>query len=74
MAIATLATEAKATALIAACREALAKGTEIRGQLLKNVIDQLESCTVNDLTARVDVPVNNPLDGRNAAEATIASA
>lgn len=72
MAIAALATETKATALIAACRNALAKGTEIRGQLLKDVIDQLESVTVNDVTARTDVPPVSFVDGRNQAEFVIA--
>jgi len=74
MAIATLATETKATALIAKCRQRLAVGGEIRGQDLKNVIDQLESATVNDLSGRTDVPIDNPTDGRNKDEATIASA
>lgn len=72
MAIAALATETKATALIALCRQRLAVGGEIRGQNLKNVIDQLESATVNDLTARTDVPPVSPIDGRNNDEFIIA--
>lgn len=72
MAIAALATETKATALIARARLALSKGTEIRGQLLKDIIDQLESVTVNDVTSRTDVPPVSAIDGRNAAEAVIA--
>lgn len=72
MAIADLATEAKATALIAKCRLRLAQGGEIRGQDLKDVIDQLESVTVNDVTARTNVPPVSEIDGRNAAEKTTA--
>ncbi len=74
MAIATLATEAKATALIAACRAALARGGVIYGQLLKNVIDQLESASVNDLSSRTNVALDHINDGRDAAEVVIANA
>ena len=70
MGISVEATEAKATALIAKCRSALAQGSSIRGQYLKDIIAQLESATVNDLSGRTDVLADNFNDGRNADEAT----
>lgn len=72
MAIASLATETKATALIAAARDALAKGTKLGGQFLKDVIDQLESATVNDLSGRTNVSPDSAVDGRDAAEKSTA--
>jgi hypothetical protein len=75
MAIASLATETKATALLTECRRCLAVGVDLRGQFIKDVIDQLESATVNDLSvARTDVTPNTRLDGRNTAEAAIQAA
>lgn len=68
MAIASLATEAKATALITACRDALSRGGSIRGQHLKDIIDQLESATVNDLSGRTNVSPDTRRDGRSTAE------
>jgi hypothetical protein len=69
MAIATEATEAKAVALVAECRRCLAIGVDLKAKFIKDVIAQLESATVNDLAARVDITPNNGLDGRNAVEA-----
>lgn len=74
MAIATLATEAKATALITECRRCLALGVDLKGQYLKDVIDQLESATVNNLSSRTDVTPSTILDGRDTAEAAIQAA
>lgn len=72
--ISTLATEAKATALLTVCRDALAVGGSIRGQNIKNAIDQLKSATVNDLSGRTNITLNNKTDGRDTAEAAIADA
>lgn len=72
MAISSLATEAKATALIAAARDALAKGTGLSGQYLKDIIDQLESATVNDLSGRTNVSPDSKVDGRDSDERTTA--
>ncbi len=70
MAIASAATETKATALIAECRRCLSVGVDLKAFYIKQVIDQLESATVNDLSGRTNVSPDNPTDGRNAAEAT----
>ncbi len=72
MAIATLATEAKATALIVECRRCLAIGVPLQSHFLLDIIDQLESATVNDLSGRTDVTPNSLLDGRDAAGKTTA--
>jgi len=72
MAISALATEAKATALIAECRRCLKLGVPLQGQYLLDIIDQLESATVNDLSGRTNVSPNSTIDGRNAADATTA--
>lgn len=74
MAIATLATEAKATALITECRRCLAAGVELKAFYIKQVIDQLESATVNDLSGRTNIAIDNINDGRDPAETTIANA
>jgi hypothetical protein len=71
MAIATLATEAKATALIAECRRCLKLGVSLQGQYLKDVIDQLESATVNDLSGRTNIAPDSAVDGRDTAEKVI---
>lgn len=72
MAIASLATETKATALITEARRCLALGTGMTGQFLLNLIDQLESATVNDLSGRTNITPDSKLDGRNAADAATA--
>ncbi len=69
MGISAEATETKATALIAECRRCLAVGAPLAGNYIKDVIAQLESATVNSLTARTDVSPDNKVDGRNAVEA-----
>lgn len=74
MAIATAATEAKATALITECRRCLAIGCDLKASYIKDVIDQLESASVNNLTARTDVTPSHALDGRNTAEAAVVDA
>jgi len=71
MTIAAEATEAKATALITECRRCLALGVDLKGQFIKDVLAQLESVTITDVTARTDVAANNALDGRNATEAAV---
>lgn len=82
MAISALATEAKATALITAARTCIAKGSppsELTygggiGQFMKDVIDQLESATVNDLSGRTNVSMDHKNDGRNTTEAALGDA
>lgn len=68
MGISAEATETKATALIAECRRCLKLGVPMQGQFIKDVLAQLESATVNDLSGRTNVAVNNAVDGRNAEE------
>ena len=73
MAIAALATETKATALIAECRRCLNLGVDLKAYYIKHVLDQLESATVNDLSGRTNVTPSSALDGRDAGEtATVA--
>lgn len=72
--IGSLATEAKATALLTTCRNALAVGGSIRGQDVKNALDQLKRATTADLSGRTDIALNNKTDGRDTAEAAIADA
>lgn len=71
MGISAEATEAKATALITECRRCLAIGVDLKARYIKDVLAQLESATVNSLTARTDVTPSNDLDGRNAAEVVV---
>ena len=71
MGISAEATETKATALIAECRRCLAVGAPLSGQYIKDVIAQLESATVNSLTARTDVLPDTKQDGRNAVEVAV---
>lgn len=70
MGISVEATEAKATALITECRRCLALGVDLKAKFIKDVIAQLESATVNDLSGRTDVDPSNDVDGRNSTEAT----
>lgn len=74
MAITSLATEAKATALITECRRCLALGVDLKAQYIKDVLAQLESATANDLTGRTDVAYDATLDGMNTTEAATAAA
>lgn len=74
MAIATLATEAKATALITECRRCIALGVDLKEPYIRQVIDQLESASVNDLSARTNVALAHVVDGRSTAEAAVADA
>lgn len=74
MAIAAAATEAKATALITECRRCLAIGVDLKAFYIKQVIDQLESATVNSLTARTDVTPDHKQDGRDSAESAVVDA
>lgn len=71
MGISAEATETVATALLTECRRCLAIGVDLKGQYIKQVIAQLESVTVNDVTARADKAVDNLNDGRNAAEVVV---
>lgn len=77
MAIATLATEAKAVLLHTEARRCIRTGCAPSdltyggglGQFMKDIIDQLESATVNSLTARTDIAATDDLnDGRDATE------
>lgn len=72
MAISALATEAKAVALIAEARRCLAIGVGMTGQYLLDLIDQLESATVNDLSGRTNISPNSKVDGRNSTDAATA--
>lgn len=71
MGISAEATETKATALLAECRRCLAVGAPLAGNYIKDVIAQLESATVNDLSSRTNVSPDNQVDGRNDAEVTV---
>lgn len=71
MGISAEATEAKATALITECRRCLAVGAPLAGNFIKDVLAQLESATVNDLSARTNVLPDNKQDGRNDIEAAV---
>ena len=69
MGISVEATEAKSTALITECRRCLALGVDMKAKFIKDVLAQLESATVNDLSGRTDKTPDNALDGRNTTEA-----
>jgi hypothetical protein len=71
MGISAAATEAKATALIAECRRCLRFGLDLKGLFVKQVLDQLESATTNDLSGRTDVAPDNFVDGRTPGEITV---
>ena len=71
MGISVAATEAKATALIAECRRCVRLGLDLKGLFIRDVLDQLESATVNDLSGRTDVTPNTIEDGRNTEEAAL---
>ncbi len=71
MAISAAATEAKATALVAECRRCLQYGLDLKGIYVKNVLDQLLSATVNDLSGRTNIAVDNHIDGRTPGEITV---
>ncbi len=74
MTIAAAATEARATELLTECRRCLLIGAPLTGIYLQWVIDQLESVTVNNVTARTNVTPDHQRDGRNTAEAAIVDA
>ena len=74
MTIAAAATEAKATALITECRRCLAIGVQLSAPYIKDVLDQLESVTVNNVSARTDVAADHKQDGRNTTEAAVVDA
>jgi hypothetical protein len=74
MAIATAATEAKATALLTECRRCLAIGCDLKATYIRDVIDQLESATVNDLSGRTNVTPYHKSDGRNDTESAVVDA
>lgn len=74
MAIATVASETKATALLTECRRCLAIGVDLKAQFIKDVIDQLENATVTDTSGRTDVTPNHKTDGRNTVEAAAVDA
>lgn len=71
MGISAAATEAIAVALIVECRRCINTGNDLKGLYIKQVLDQLESATTNDLSARVDYAPNNYVDGRTAGEITV---
>jgi hypothetical protein len=72
MALSALATEAKATALIAEARRCLAIGDKMKNEFLVDLINQLQLMTTTDCSARTDVSPNSAIDGRNAADQTTA--
>ncbi len=71
MGIAAEATEASSVLLIAELRRCLSIGVPLEGRWIKNALAQLQSATVNSLTARTDVAVSNQVDGRNTAEVVV---
>jgi hypothetical protein len=71
MGISAEATETVAIALIAECRRCLSIGVDMKAPFIKACLAQLESATVNSLTARADVVPANDIDGRNAAEVVV---
>lgn len=68
MSIATVASETKATAILAECRRCLSIGAPLEARYIKDVIDQLENATVTDTSGRTNVTPNHALDGRNTVE------
>ncbi len=74
MAIATVASETKATALLTECRRCLAVGAELKARYIKDVIDQLENATVTDTSGRTNVSPSHTLDGRSTAEGALVDA
>ncbi len=71
MGISAAATETKATALVAECRRCLAFGLDLKGIYVKDVLDQLQSATTNNLSGRTDIVPDNYVDGRTAGEITV---
>ncbi len=71
MGISAAATEAKAVILITELRRCLSLGVDLKGQYLRDVLDQLESATTNDLSGRTDYAPSNLLDGRSTAEVVV---
>jgi hypothetical protein len=71
MGISAEATEAKATALITEIRRCISIGVPLQGQFLRDVLAQLQSATVNDLSGRTDRLVDNLNDGRSTAEVVV---
>lgn len=69
MTIAAVATETKATLLIAELRRCLSVGDVLKGKYLQWALDQLLNASVTDTSARTDVSPDNLVDGRNEAEA-----
>ncbi len=76
MAIATVASEAKATALLTECRRCLAYGMDLKGTFIKDAIDPLENATVTDTSGRTNVASASfhLQDGRSTAEAAAVDA
>ncbi len=72
MGISAEATEAVSVTLMTELRRCLALGVEMKGPFIKSLLAQLESFSVNDVSgARTDVLPDNPVDGRNTAEAAV---
>ncbi len=71
MGISAEATEATSVLLIAECRRCLSIGVDMKAPWIKACLAQLESATVNSLTARADVAVDNLNDGRSTAEVVV---
>ncbi len=71
MGISAEATEAASVLLIAECRRCLQLGVDMKAPWIKSCLGQLESATVNSLTGRADVTVDNLNDGRSTAEVVV---
>lgn len=69
MSITAVASETKASALLAECRRCLAFGLTLSAPFIKDVIDQMENASVTDTSARANLStVNSISDGRSTAE------
>ncbi len=71
MGISAAATETIAIALVAECRRCINTGCDLKGLYIKQVLDQLQSATVNSLTGRADIVPDNFVDGRTPGEITV---
>jgi len=69
MGISVAATEANATLCITELRRVINSGGTIQWPYVRMLLDQLESATVNNLSARTDVVPDTVQDGRNTEEA-----
>lgn len=71
MGISAAATEAKAVELIVELRRCLSIGVPLQHRFIRMALDQLESQTTVDSTARTDYAPSNLVDGRDTAEVVV---